>query len=234
MRNSWVVIPTYNEKDNIEQMVRALFALDVPNLSVLIVDDNSPDGTGNIVIKLQKRYKNLYLETREKKGGLGCAYVHGFQYALDHGATVIVQMDADFSHDPKDIPRLLEALKQNDLVIGSRYINGISVVNWPLRRLILSTAANTYARIVTGLPYKDITGGFRAWRAETMRAINLQTIKADGYGFQIATAYRAWKKDYSIKEVPIVFTERREGQSKMSKTIMWEAFWLVWRLRLFS
>lgn len=231
MENPWVVIPTYNEKDNIERMIKALYATQIPNLTVLIMDDNSPDGTAGIVRDLQKDYSSLQLVVREKKAGLGRAYVHGFQYALEHGATAIVQMDADFSHDPNDVPKLVAKLDDNDLVIGSRYKGGISVVNWPLKRLILSMAGNMYASIVTGLPFKDATGGFKAWRATTLKAIDIATVAADGYGFQVITTFRTWKKKLRIVEVPIIFTERREGQSKMSKNIIWEAIWLMWRLR---
>lgn len=236
MNTLWVVIPTYNERDNIEKMITALFAQGMPNMHVLIVDDTSPDGTGGIVASLQSHYPNLHLTTRPQKSGLGRAYVFGFQYALEHGADAIVQMDADFSHDPGDIARLASALeeKQIDLVIGSRYLGGIRVINWPLRRLFLSAAANLYARVVTGLPYTDITGGFRAWRASALERIDLPTVQSDGYGFQIVMTHRAWKKKFKIIEVPIIFTERRVGQSKMSKQIIFEAFWLVWRLRLFG
>jgi dolichol-phosphate mannosyltransferase len=213
-------------------MIRALFSLDVPGLSVLIVDDSSPDGTADEVKKLQSEFPNLHLAIRAKKSGLGRAYTFGFEEVLKKGATAIVQMDADFSHDPKDVPRLLAGLKENDVVIGSRYSHGISVINWPLRRLLLSTAANQYARIITGLKQHDITGGFRAWRPEVLRAIDLSTVRADGYGFQIVTIFRTAKKKFRITEIPIIFTERREGQSKMSRAIMWEAFWLVWKLRL--
>lgn len=234
MESPWIVIPTYNEHANITRMLRALFNLNIANLSILVVDDNSPDGTHNDVRHLQSEYPRLHLEVRQKKSGLGRAYIHGFNYVIKHGATAIIQMDADFSHDPKDVPRLLASLKTHDVVIGSRYSNGISVINWPLRRLLLSTAANQYARLITGLPFKDITGGFRAWTPSAIAAIDLDTINADGYGFQIVTSYRANRKNLSITEVPIIFTERREGQSKMSKSIMWEAFWLVWKLRLFG
>lgn len=234
MTSPWVVIPTYNERENILKMVPALFRLAVPNLTVLVVDDSSPDGTGDIVRELQPKYSQLKLETRPKKSGLGHAYIHGFQYVLDHGADAVVQMDADFSHDPNDVPRLLQALADHDLVLGSRYKDGISVVNWPLRRLILSAAANAYAQTITGLPFKDTTGGFKAWRAEALRTIDLPTVKADGYGFQIVMTYRAWKKHLRIAEIPIIFTERRSGQSKMSRQIVFEALWLVWKLRLFG
>lgn len=234
MTNPWVIIPTYNERENIQKMVLALFGLPIPNLTVLIVDDSSPDRTGDIVRDLQDKHPHLKLETQPKKSGLGRAYIHGFQYALGAGADAVVQMDADFSHDPSDVPRLLQALAGHDLVIGSRYRDGISVVNWPLRRLVLSTAANVYARIITGLPFKDTTGGFKAWRAPALRALDLSSVKADGYGFQIVMTYRAWKKRLRITEIPIIFTERRSGQSKMNKHIIFEALWLVWKLRLFG
>ena len=234
MKSPWVVIPTYNEKGNIAQMVRELFMQPINNMSVLIVDDNSPDGTQEIVRGLQKIYPNLNLIVRTKKSGLGSAYIHGFTYALEHGTDAVVQMDADFSHDPKDISRLLHGLQEFDLVIGSRYCHGISVINWALRRLLISVFGNVYASVVTGMPYKDLTGGFKAWRAETLRDIDLLKIHANGYGFQIAMNYQAWKLKKTIKEIPIIFTERREGQSKMSKAIIREALFLVWKLRLFG
>ncbi len=234
MTQPWVVIPTYNEGKNIEHLISKLFTISAPNLSILVVDDNSPDGTSQIVKRLQPIYPRLYLETRPNKAGLGRAYIHGFQYALDQGADHIVQMDADFSHDPNDVPKLLQSLSEHDLVIGSRYVHGISVINWPLRRLLLSTSANVFSGMMTGLPYKDITGGFRAWRGTALQDLNWEKIQADGYGFQIVMLHQAWKKNLRITEVPIIFTERRQGQSKMSRTIMWEALWLVLRLRLFG
>ncbi|MEO6077349.1 MAG: polyprenol monophosphomannose synthase [Candidatus Andersenbacteria bacterium] len=234
MKSPWVVIPTYNEKGNIDQMINELFSLNIDNLHVLIVDDNSPDGTSQIVTGLQEKYSNLQLIIREKKEGLGRAYIHGFSYALEHGADAIVQMDADFSHDPKDVPRLLHELQSADLIIGSRYSHGISVINWPLRRLLISVFGNVYASTITGMPYKDVTGGFKAWKAQTLRDVDLTKIQADGYGFQVAMNYRTWKLGKTIKEVPIIFTERREGQSKMSKAIIREALFLVWKLRLFG
>ena len=236
MKNPWVVIPTYNERENIRELVPALFRLSLENLSVLIVDDSSPDGTGAVVQQLSGKYPNLKLETRPRKSGLGRAYIHGFSFALKHGADAVIQMDADFSHDPADVPKLLAALLENnaDLVIGSRYVDGIRIINWPLRRLILSTAANLYARVVTGIPLTDITGGFRAWRSTALRAVDLESVDADGYGFQIVMTHRAWKNNKSVSEVPIIFTERRAGQSKMSRGIVWEAFWLVWKLKFFG
>lgn len=227
----WVVIPTYNEKDNIERMIRSLFAAHIGHLSVLVVDDSSPDGTGAIVQRLQSEFPALHLATRPKKSGLGRAYVHGFTYALAQGANTVVQMDADFSHDPADVPKLLAALADADLVIGSRYVRGISVVNWPLRRLLISLAGNWYARIVTGLAIRDATGGFKAWRASTLQAIHFENVDANGYGFQIVMNFRTWKAGKRIKEIPIVFTERRDGQSKMNNDIIREALALVWRLR---
>lgn len=231
IKHPWVVIPTYNERDNIERLIRELFALLIDNVSVCIVDDSSPDGTGDIVKRLMKEFPHLHLETREKKSGLGRAYVHGFSFALEHGADAIVQMDADFSHDPKDILVLLKSLTDADLVVGSRYVNGISVVNWPLRRLLISLGGNWYARLITGIPIQDATGGFKAWRAQTLQDIDFKTVDANGYGFQIVMNYRTWSKKKQINEVPIVFTERRDGQSKMSSAIIREALVLVWRLR---
>lgn len=232
MKSPWIIIPTYNEKPNINRLIPALFALPVADLSVLIIDDNSPDGTAAVVRSLQQNYPQLHLQVRPWKNGLGPAYIHGFTYALAHGATELVQMDADFSHDPFDVPRLLEALHRYDVAVGSRYSDGISIINWPLRRLLLSIAGNTYARVMTGLPIKDATGGFKAWRASTLAQLDLATMNADGYGFQIVMTYRAWKKGKKIKEIPITFTERREGHSKMTRRIIFEALWLCVRLRL--
>lgn len=237
MPSTWIVIPTYNEKDNISEMISALFSLEIENLTVLIVDDNSPDKTADLVRELQAKYKEsnqkIDLVVREKKAGLGPAYIHGFSHALENGADYIVQMDADFSHDPKDISRLLkEAAAGSDIVIGSRYIHGVRVINWALRRLLLSVAGNKYVRWVAGLPFTDSTGGFRAWRASALREIDLKNIRADGYGFQVVMLYLAWKKKMAIKEIPIIFTERREGQSKMTWKISLEAMWLVARLRI--
>ncbi|MAF80518.1 dolichyl-phosphate beta-D-mannosyltransferase [bacterium] len=228
----WVVVPTYNEIENIAQLITQLYGLGIDNLTVLIVDDNSPDGTADAVRGLESQFPSVQLVVRDNKAGLGKAYVHGFTYALEHGADAIVQMDADFSHSPKDVSRLLGELQENDLVVGSRYSQGISVVNWPLKRLLISIGGNLYARIITGLPLSDSTGGFKAWRADTLRGIHIETSDADGYGFQIVNNYRAWKQGYQVKEIPIVFTERREGQSKMTTKIIKEAIVLVWRLRL--
>jgi len=230
----WVVIPTYNEKLNIGRLIEKIFAPAQPNLSVLIVDDSSPDGTGILISNLQKKFPRLFLLSRPSKKGLGRAYVDGFSYAIAQGATAIVQMDADFSHNPSDIPRLLASLHHCDVVLGSRYSHGISVINWPLRRLLLSTGANIYAAFITGMPFKDCTGGFRAWRVNALKTIDFPHIQVDGYGFQIIMLYRAWRQHSRITEIPIIFTERREGQSKMSNSIIAEAMLLVWKLRFFG
>ncbi len=228
-----VVIPTYNEAENIEEIIKKSLSVS-PNVEILVVDDGSPDGTGDIVDKISKENPRVHLLRRPGKMGLGSAYVTGFKYALENGYEWVIEMDADFSHDPKDIPRFLELAKENDLVIGSRYTNGISVVNWPIKRLLLSYFANVYARIVTGVPIKDFTGGFKCFKRRVLEAIDLDGIMSDGYAFQIEMNYHAWKKGFKVKEMPIIFVERRAGKSKMSKRIIWEALWLVWKLRLKS
>ena len=228
-----VISPTYNEIKNIELLVKAI--LDAyPDFELLIVDDKSPDGTSNKVKTLQKTYKNLHLEIRQKKSGLGTAYIHGFQWALSRDYDKVVQMDADLSHNPEDVSMMVDHLDNYDLVIGSRYIKGISVVNWPLRRLMLSYGANTYTRIITGMPIMDGTGGFKAWKAKVLRNINLESVQSQGYSFQIEMNFRAWLKKYKIKEVPIIFSDRTIGQSKMSKAIVYEAIFMVWRLRIWK
>ena len=204
------------------------------NYDLLIIDDNSPDGTSDMVQELQKDYDNLYLEKREKKAGLGTAYIFGFKWALKRNYEAIVQIDADLSHDPADIPRLISNLDNYQLVIGSRYIKGVSVVNWPIRRLIISYGANLYSSIITGMPIKDCTGGFKAWRREVLESINLNKIRSQGYSFQIEMNFRAWIKKFKIHEEPIIFVDRTIGESKMSKKIMHEAIWMVWRLRIWK
>ena len=228
-----IISPTYNEKKNIQQLVDLVLG-ENPEFHLLIVDDNSPDGTGDKVKLLQNTYKNLFLETRSKKSGLGTAYIFGFKWALQNKYEIIIQMDADLSHNPKDLPRMVKNLKNNDVVIGSRYINGISVVNWPLRRLMLSYGANAYSRIITGMPIMDGTGGFKAWKAKVLSDIDLDSVKSQGYSFQIEMNFRAWVKSYIIKEIPIIFSDRTIGQSKMSKTIVYEAIFMVWRLRIWK
>ena len=228
-----VISPTYNEIKNIELLVKAILD-SYPDFELLIVDDNSPDGTSNKVKTLQKTYKNLHLEIRQKKSGLGTAYIHGFQWALSRDYDKVVQMDADLSHNPEDVSMMVDHLDNYDLVIGSRYIKGISVVNWPLRRLMLSYGANTYTRIITGMPIMDGTGGFKAWKAKVLRNINLESVESQGYSFQIEMNFRTWLKKYKIKEVPIIFSDRTIGQSKMSKAIVYEAIFMVWRLRIWK
>ena len=226
-----IISPTYNERKNIKQLVNMVIG-ENPELHLLIVDDNSPDGTGKKVKKLQTEYKNLFLETRPKKSGLGTAYIFGFKWALEKKYDNIIQMDADLSHNPKDLPRMVNNLQKYDLVIGSRYINGISVVNWPLRRLMLSYGANAYSRVITGMPIMDGTGGFKAWKSSVLSSIDLDSVKSQGYSFQIEMNFRAWVKKFNIKEIPIIFSDRTIGQSKMSKTIVYEAIFMVWRLRI--
>ncbi len=228
---SIVVIPTYNEIENIYGIVEAVLAA-IPGLNVLIVDDNSPDGTAAAVEEMMKTNSNIHLMKRAGKMGLGTAYCDGFKYCLDRGFEAIFEMDADFSHNPEDLPRLLAEVENGyDLAIGSRYISGVNVVNWPLRRLILSYGASIYSRFVTGMKIKDTTGGFKCFRAEVLRKIDLTRIKSNGYGFQIEMNYRVWKNGGKIKEVSIIFIDRRSGVSKMNKSIIWEAVFLVWKLR---
>lgn len=231
---SLVVIPTYNESQNIEPIIERLLFLGLNDLHVLVVDDNSPDGTADIVEKISQKEKNIHLLKRASKSGLGTAYVAGFKYALQNGYQYIFEMDADFSHNPDKIPAFLKAIKDNDLVIGSRYISGVNVINWPLSRLILSVGANKYTQIITGIPIKDGTGGFKCFRREVLEAINLDKVVSDGYSFQIELNFKAWKKGFRIKEIPIVFTDREAGSSKMSKHIIWEAVWMVWKLKFAS
>jgi dolichol-phosphate mannosyltransferase len=226
-----IISPTYNERKNITILVEAIFGIN-PDYHLLIVDDNSPDGTADVVRALQKIYPNLFLEVRPGKAGLGTAYLFGFQWALDNAYERMVQIDADLSHDPNDVPKLLAGLDENDLVIGSRYCQGISVVNWPLRRLFLSYGANLYSRIVTGLPLMDSTGGFKAWSRKVLEAIDLNDVRSQGYSFQIEMNFRAWRKGFKIHEHSIIFVDRTIGESKMSKHIMYEAIWMVWRLRI--
>jgi dolichol-phosphate mannosyltransferase len=195
------------------------------------MDDNSPDGTADAVKALMQTEPRLRIIERPGKMGLGSAYVTGFKYALDKGYEFILEMDADFSHNPDDVPRLLEAAQKYDLVIGSRYSNGVNIVNWPFRRLLISYFASKYVRIITGMPIKDPTGGFKCFRSKVLKAIDLDKILSDGYAFQIEMNFKAWTKGFHIKEIPIVFTERSEGESKMSHKIVLEAVWMVWFLQ---
>ena len=230
MKQSLIIIPTFNEADNVTKIIPEVLAQH-EGFHILIVDDNSPDGTASLVKAMQKTNPRIHSIERPSKLGLGTAYVAGFKYALAHGFDFIFEMDADFSHDPKMLLRLLEKAEDADLVIGSRYISGVNVVNWPLRRLILSYSANLYTRIITGLPVKDATAGFKCYRRAVLESFDLDSIKSNGYSFQIETNFLAWKHGFRVSEVPIVFTDRREGESKMSKHIVYEAAWMVWKLK---
>jgi dolichol-phosphate mannosyltransferase len=229
---SLVIIPTYNESDNVERMLNYLKEL-YPELSVLIIEDGSPDGTAQIVKRVQQTNPKVHMIERKGKLGLGTAYITGFKWALEHNYEFVFEMDCDFSHDPKDIAGLLESAQVNDLAVGSRYVGGIRILNWPMKRLLLSYFASIYTQIITGMKIQDATGGFKCFRASTLRKIDLDKVFSNGYSFQIELNYRVWKKGLKIKEVPITFSERREGQSKMSRKIIYEAVWAVWRLRLF-
>ena len=231
--NTLIISPTYNEKKNISSHIENIFSID-ENYHILIIDDNSPDGTANIVKELQLKYKNLFLEERPGKAGLGTAYKYGFNWALRRNYENIIQMDADLSHDPKEIKEMVRLLNNYDLVIGSRYIDGVSVVHWPIKRLILSYGANVYARTITGLPIKDSTGGFKAWKRKVLDSIDLNGVKSQGYSFQIEMNWRAWQKKFSIVEHPIIFSDRTIGESKMSKKIMFEAVIVIWRMRIWK
>ena len=225
-----VVIPTYNEAENIDAILDAVLSQG-PEVEILVVDDNSPDGTAEKVRARMGKDSRIHLLVRPGKQGLGTAYVTGFRWALEHGYDLVIQMDADFSHNPEDIPRLLQMLRTHDVVIGSRYTDGINVVNWPMKRLLLSYFANIYARWVTGVPVRDLTGGFKGWRRKVLEAIGLEEIVSDGYAFQIEMNVKAYSLGFSVVEIPIVFVERRAGVSKMSRRIILEALWMVWRLR---
>jgi dolichol-phosphate mannosyltransferase len=226
-----VILPTYNESENLAQIVPAILDQD-PRLEVLVVDDNSPDGTGALADQLASAFARVHVLHRERKEGLGKAYLAGFRWGLDGGFDRILEMDADFSHDPKFLPRILTAADEADLVLGSRYKSGVNVVNWPMSRLLLSYFANLYVRWVTGLPLTDATGGFKCFRRSVLEALPLDRIKSNGYAFQIEMSFRAWKKNFRLVEIPIVFTDRVEGTSKMNRAIVREAIWMVWWLWL--
>ena len=228
-----VISPTYNEKRNIKELIARISQLNCV-LDILIIDDNSPDGTGEIVKNLMETNDRIYLIEREGKLGLGTAYCRGFQWALERDYDPIIQMDADLSHNPDDIPRLIDASEFCDSVIGSRYIEGVNVVNWPMRRLLLSYFANWYARVVIRLPIMDLTGGFKCIRRRVLKEIDFSKIRSEGYSFQIEMNFRSWRKGFNIIEHPIIFIDRTIGESKMSKSIMYEAVFVVWRLRIWK
>ncbi|MDP2363407.1 MAG: polyprenol monophosphomannose synthase, partial [Ignavibacteria bacterium] len=230
-QKSLVIVPTYNELENIPKLIPIVLSQD-ESIHLLIVDDGSPDGTGKFVEDEMNKNDRIHLLKREKKMGLGTAYIAGFNYALKNNYDFIFEMDADFSHDPKELKNFLISIKENDLVLGSRYINGVRVLNWPMARLLLSFFASIYTRIITGMPIKDATGGFKCFRRKVLEAIDLDKIKSNGYSFQIEMTFKAYAKGFKIKEIPIVFTDRVKGKSKMSKKIVREAVTMVWKLRL--
>ena len=229
MNNTLVVVPTYNERENLPPLAQRLLNLSV-QVDLLIVDDDSPDGTGRVADELAAKHSCIHVLHRAEKSGLGRAYLAGFKWALERGYEFVFEMDGDFSHNPDDIPAFLEAARNADLVLGSRYVNGIRVINWPLRRLMLSTTAAKYVRIVTGMPFTDPTGGYKCFRRRALQAINLDAIESNGYSFQIEMTHKLWRQGMRIAEVPIIFTDRFQGHSKMSKAIVREALWMVWRL----
>ena len=226
-----VIIPTYNERENLIELLGRVFAQGLPT-EVLIVDDNSPDGTGALADEMSRSEPRIHVMHRAGKMGLGSAYVAGFRWALERDYEAIFEMDADFSHNPDSLGDFLKELETNDLVLGSRYLHGVTVVNWPLSRLVLSYSANVYSRVITGMSYKDLTGGFKCFRRQVLEAIDLNRVRSDGYAFQIEMTFKAYRKGFRIKEIPIMFVDRQAGTSKMSKKIVREAAWLVWRLRI--
>lgn len=228
---SLVIVPTFDELENIRKLIPEVLSQD-ESIHLLIVDDGSPDGTGNYVEEESKKNHRIHLLKREKKMGLGTAYLAGFKYALQNDYVFIFEMDADFSHDPNELKNFLAAIKENDLVLGSRYINGVRVLNWPMARLLLSFFASVYTRLITGLPVRDATGGFKCFRRKVLESIDLNKIKSNGYSFQIEMTFKAYAKGFKIKEIPIVFADRVKGKSKMSKKIVREAVTMVWKLRL--
>ena len=232
-KKTLIIIPTFNELDNVPTLIPEVLSKN-ENIDILIVDDNSPDGTADFVHNEAENNPRIKLIKREKKLGLGTAYITGFKYALKNNYDYIFEMDADFSHNPKMIPKFLKEIKKYDLVLGSRYKEGVNVANWPMSRLMLSLFANVYTRVITGLPIRDATGGFKCFRREVLEAINLDEVKSNGYAFQIEMTFKAWKKGFKIKEISIIFIDRVKGTSKMSKKIVREAIVMVWKLRLWS
>lgn len=229
MNESLVIIPTYNEKENIREICAAVLKAQ-PTYQILFVDDNSPDGTGDIADSLSAADDRVHVLHRTEKDGLGRAYIAGFKWALAREYEYIFEMDADFSHSPDDLGLLHDAAQKADLALGSRYIGGIRIINWPLNRLILSKTASVYVRIITGMPITDPTGGFKCFRRRVLEELDLNRVKANGYGFQIELNHKAWIRGFKITDVPIVFTERNNGTSKMSKAIIFEAIWMVWKI----
>jgi dolichol-phosphate mannosyltransferase len=230
MSKALVIIPTYNEAPNAENIITEVLQQS-DMVQVLIVDDNSPDGTAAIVKKMMETNPRVHILERERKLGLGTAYVAGFNYAIKNGFDFVFEMDADFSHNPKEIPIMLGKMNECDVLIGSRYIKGVNVVNWPMKRLILSYSANIYTRVITGMPVHDATAGFKCYKRKVLETINIDNLRSNGYAFQIETNFLAWKKGFKIMEMPIVFVDRRVGVSKMNKKIVYEAAFMVWKLK---
>ncbi len=227
-----VIIPTLNERENLETLIPDVLAIG-EGVEILVVDDNSSDGTGEVAEKFARETGRVNVMRRPERMGLGSAYIAGFHYALDKtDAKYIFEMDADYSHDPKYLPDFLEAIKEADLVVGSRYLKGISIVNWPMNRLMISKCGNWYARIVTGLPFTDVTAGYKCFRRELLEELDLDSIQSNGYAFQIEMTYVIWKSGFRVKEIPIIFVEREVGDSKITFSIQWEAVWRMWELKL--
>lgn len=229
MNQTLVVVPTYNERENLPPLMQKLLALPV-RVDVLVVDDNSPDGTGKLAEELAARHPEIHVLHRGEKNGLGRAYLAGFKWALEQGYEFVFELDGDMSHNPDDIPMFLEAARTADLVLGSRYLNGIRIINWPLSRLMLSKGAATFVHLVTGMPFTDPTGGYKCFRRRALESIDLVAIHSNGYSFQIEMTHKLWRRGMKILEVPIIFTDRFQGRSKMSRSIMLEAFFMTWRL----
>ncbi len=231
MNNILIIVPTYNERENLPRIAQRLLALPT-QVHLLVVDDNSPDGTGQVADELAARHPEIHVLHRREKNGLGRAYIAGFKWALARDYEFVFEMDGDFSHNPDDIPQFLAAAREADLVLGSRYINGIRIMNWPLSRLMLSKSAATYVRVITGMPFTDPTGGFKCFRRRALQALDLDAVRSNGYSFQIELTHQLWRQGMRIVEVPIIFTERLQGHSKMSGHIVREALFMVWRLWL--
>jgi dolichol-phosphate mannosyltransferase len=231
MNNTLVVVPTYNERENLPPLVKRILGLPTP-VDMLVVDDNSPDGTGKLADELAAKNPPVKVLHRQEKTGLGRAYIDGFKWALEHGYEFVFELDGDFSHNPDDIPMFLAAAQNADLVVGSRYLNGIRIINWPLSRLMLSKSAATYVRWITGMPITDPTGGYKCFRRRALQALNLDEVRSNGYSFQIELTHKLWRQGLRVVEVPIVFTDRFHGHSKMSGNIISEALLMVWRLWL--
>ena len=231
MNPTLIIVPTVNERDNLPRMAQKLLSLPA-GVDLLVVDGNSADGTGKIADELAAKHPQIHVIHEQKKNGLGRAYITGFKWALEKNYEFIFEMDCDFSHDPEEIPNFLKAAQNADLVIGSRYSGGVRVLNWPLKRLMLSRCAGIYVWLITGLPFSDPTGGYKCFRRRALQAIQLDAVRSNGYSFQIEMTHRLWRDGFTVTETPIIFTERVEGKSKLSRGIVTEAFWMVWWLWL--